>query len=67
MSGEGATFLTSLQNPRVKGLIRLRDRRERDETGMFIIEGYRELLRAVDAGHPVDSLYVCPQLFLGIQ
>ena len=65
MDGDSHTLLTSLQNPRVKGLIRLRDRRERDETGLFIIEGYRELLRAVDAGHPIDTLYVCPQLFLG--
>lgn len=65
MTGDESTILTSLQNPRVKGLIRLRDRRERDETGLFIIEGYRELLRAVDAGHPVDTLYTCPKLFLG--
>lgn len=57
--------LTSLQNPRVKALVRLRDRRERDETGLFIIEGYRELLRAVDAGQPIESLYICSELFLG--
>lgn len=45
--------------------MRLRDRRERDETGLFLIEGYRELLRAVDAGHPIQELYTCPSLFLG--
>ena len=65
MSNDAAAHLTSLQNPCVKGVIRLRDRRERDDTGMFIIEGYRELLRAVDAGHAIDTLYICPQLFLG--
>lgn len=57
--------LTSLQNPRVKQLVRLRDRRERDETQTFLIEGYRELLRAVDAHQPLEALYLCPELFLG--
>lgn len=57
--------LSSLQNARVKQLVKLRDRSERDETGLFIIEGYRELLRAVDGRYPIESLYVCPGLFLG--
>lgn len=65
MTIDDPMVLTSLQNPRVKALIKLRDRRERDETGSFLIEGYRELLRAVDAGHPVEALYVCRKLFLG--
>lgn len=59
------TLISSLQNPKVKQLVKLRDRPERDETGQFIIEGYRELLRALDAGHPFDSLFICPSLFLG--
>jgi hypothetical protein len=28
----------------------LRNRRERDRSGLFLIEGYRELSRAADAG-----------------
>lgn len=57
--------LTSLQNPQVKQLVRLRDRTEREETDLFLIEGYRELLRAADAGFPIQKLYICPELFLG--
>ncbi len=57
--------ITSLQNPRIKEAVRLRDRRERDETGSFLIEGYRELKRAVDAGRKVHCLFYCPELFLG--
>lgn len=57
--------LTSLQNPLVKQVIHLRDRHERDKTGMFLIEGYREILRASDAGWKLDQLLVCPELFLG--
>lgn len=57
--------LTSLQNPRVKQVVHLRDRSERDKTASFIIEGYRELLRAVDAGQSIESVFICPSLFLG--
>jgi TrmH family RNA methyltransferase len=57
--------VTSLQNPRVKDAVRLRDRRDRDKSNLFLIEGYRELLRAVDAGFAIDMLFICPDLFLG--
>lgn len=57
--------LSSVHNPRIKQLIKLRDRSERDHTGLFLIEGYRELLRAIDAKHPVEALFICPSLFLG--
>lgn len=45
--------------------MKLRDRRARDKTGEFLIEGYRELLAAVDNGWEVRSLFYCPKLFLG--
>lgn len=57
--------ITSLQNPRIKEAVRLRDRRSRDETGLFLIEGYRELKRAVDAGRKITTVFYCPDLFLG--
>ncbi len=59
-------LITSSQNPRVKALVRLRDRRDRDREGKFLIEGYRELLRAAQAGYPITELYVCPPLFQGV-
>jgi TrmH family RNA methyltransferase len=31
--------ITSLQNPRVKQLVKLRDRRDRDDAGLFLVEG----------------------------
>ncbi len=57
--------ITSLSNPRIKELLRLRQRRQRDRTGTFLIEGYRELTRALTAGVELADLYVCPDLFLG--
>ena len=37
--------ITSAANPKLKQTIALRDRRSRDETGLFLIEGYREVSR----------------------
>ncbi len=58
-------LITSLQNPKIKAVVKLRERQERDSAHAFLIEGFRELLRAVDAGWMVDTLYYCPELFLG--
>jgi TrmH family RNA methyltransferase len=57
--------ITSGQNPLVKQIIGLRDRRQRDKSGLFLIEGYRELLRAVEAGRDIAELLFCEELFLG--
>lgn len=57
--------ITSPANPRIKRLVRLRERRERDESGRFLIEGYRELRRALSGGVEVEELYCCPALYLG--
>jgi RNA methyltransferase, TrmH family len=57
--------ITSAQNPKVKEILHLRDKRDRDQTGNFLIEGYREILRAKDAGWKISQLMICPDLFLG--
>ena len=57
--------IRSLQNNKVKLAVSLRDRRSRDITGQFLIEGYREILRAVDAGRVIEYLFICPEFFLG--
>ncbi len=57
--------ISSLDNPKIKELVALREKRCRDKTERFLIEGYRELLRAHDGGVPIEQLYICPELFLG--
>ncbi|MBN2114653.1 MAG: RNA methyltransferase [Acidimicrobiia bacterium] len=57
--------ITSTANPRLKALVRLRDRRDRDRSGLFLIEGYRELRRAVEAAVPLTEVWCCPALYLG--
>ena len=51
--------ISSLTNPRVKAAVRLRDRREREATGLTIVDGVRELSRALDAGIEVVEAFVC--------
>lgn len=55
--------LTSLQNPRVKHVVRLRDRQGRDEAGELLIEGTRALRRALDCGYRPHTVYFCADLF----
>lgn len=57
--------ITSLQNPRVKRLVRLRERRARDEEGRFLVEGYREVRRALEKGVRPEEVYFSPDWFLG--
>jgi TrmH family RNA methyltransferase len=54
--------ITSLTNPRVKAAVRLRDRRAREATGLTIVDGAREILRALDAGVRVETAFVCEDL-----
>ncbi|HLY15168.1 MAG TPA: RNA methyltransferase, partial [Candidatus Limnocylindrales bacterium] len=57
MSGEE---ITSSANPRVKAAVALRDRKERDATGLTLVDGAREIGRAIAAGIDVVELFVAP-------
>jgi TrmH family RNA methyltransferase len=57
--------ITSLQNPKVKSAVKLNDRKTRNETGLFLIEGYRELKMALDSDVCIQVLFICSKLFLG--
>jgi len=49
----------------VKQLVKLRDRRPRDEARVFLVEGYREIRRALEKDVQLQELYYCPDWFLG--
>jgi TrmH family RNA methyltransferase len=57
--------ISSLQNPRVKAVVGLRQRSDRDAHDEMIIEGYRELKRALDNRHFPKAIFHCPTLFMG--
>ena len=55
--------ITSLQNPRVKHLVRLRDeKRQRREDGLMLVEGYDEIQLALSAGHKPRTILSAPEL-----
>jgi len=57
--------IASPSNPRIKAAARLRDRRRRAETGLTLVDGARELRRALDAGADVVEAFVCEPRLAG--
>lgn len=49
--------LESPKNPRIRDARRLRERRERERTGRFLVEGRRELARAVARGLAAEVVF----------
>ena len=54
--------ITSLQNPRIKAAAKLRNREDRETQKRIIIDGTREISRALDAQIEFLELFVCNQL-----
>ncbi len=54
--------ISSPSNPRVRAAAALRDRRARDRTGRILIDGARELIRALDAGVELETLFAAEPL-----
>ena len=66
MTSPTPPLLTSSRQPARQGGARaLRDRRERDRTGLTLIDGAREVRRALDAGVEVVEAFVCEPLLAG--
>lgn len=55
-------MIDSPQNPRIQAALALRDRRERLDSGQTIVDGARECLRAIEAGVPVVTAFICRTL-----
>lgn len=54
--------LTSVNNPRIRNIIALQKPRERREQGVFVIEGIKEIEKALLARYELTSLFYCPGL-----
>jgi len=55
-------LITSLQNPHVKNAVKLRDRRHREKQGRILIDGARELERAMAGGVRLVEVFACDPL-----
>lgn len=49
--------ITSRQNERIKAVVRLRQKKYRDKTGLFLIDGLKLFLEAFHSGAAIDSLF----------
>jgi TrmH family RNA methyltransferase len=55
--------ITSLQNPKVKYIVKLReDRRQRQRDGLMLVEGLDEISLAIAAGHSPQTILTAPEL-----
>ncbi len=54
--------ITSVHNPQVKRLLKLRDRRGRETEGQMLIEGGEEVALALEAGVALNATWLCPTL-----
>lgn len=55
--------ITSLQNPRIKHIVKLRqDKRQRQRDGLMLVEGVEELTLALQAGLTPQTIFTAPEL-----
>ena len=54
--------ITSFQNPRLKLIKKLRDKKGREQESRFVIDDQRDLERALERGYRVDYVFYCPEL-----
>ena len=55
--------ISSLQNPLIKQILLLQDKsRERKKSGLFIIEGQREIELAIKGGYSIKTILYCSEI-----
>ena len=54
--------ISSRQNPQIKQARRLRERKAREQTGLFLVEGIRHVGEAIQAHYPLVHLFYAPDL-----
>lgn len=57
-----STRISSLQNNRMKNVVKLRRRRNRDAQRRTVVEGAREIRRALESGLAPQTAFYCPEL-----
>lgn len=55
-------MITSKSNPKIKNIVKLQKSSERREQNRIIIEGRREIERAVACGFIIDTLLICNEI-----
>ncbi len=56
-------MITSKTNPRIKNIVKLAKASERKQQNLFVVEGFREIDRAIASGYTLKELFFCSELF----
>ncbi|WP_420319843.1 TrmH family RNA methyltransferase [Flagellimonas sp.] len=58
-----AKLISSTQNPLIKKIVLLKEKsRERKKTGLFVVEGQREVELALKGGYSIDTILYCTEI-----
>ncbi len=60
--GKAPDLIESARNRRIQGILRLHNRRFRDKERRFLVEGAREISRAIQAGHNPIEIFFCSKV-----
>ena len=55
-------MITSKANPKIKNVVKLQKASERRDQNRIIIEGRREIERAILCGFIIDTLFICNEI-----
>lgn len=61
-TGTEQTVISSTQNRHVKLIRSLRSRKEREQSGLFFVEGIRQVAEAIQSGAGIEALVMAPEL-----
>jgi RNA methyltransferase, TrmH family len=56
-----AFFIDSIDNPKIKNILKLQKPHERKKQGVVLVEGYKEVLAALKAGLTLVEIYYCAE------
>lgn len=55
--------ITSASNPKIRRLLLLQAKAsERKESGLFVVEGRREIEHCLNSGYKADTVFLCPEI-----
>jgi TrmH family RNA methyltransferase len=61
---QAVKYIASPQNASVKKMMQLKEKKkDRAQTGTFVLEGQRELEMAINGGYNIDSIFFYPEFF----
>src|SRR6188768_550644 len=55
-------LITSTQNPKIKSLLLLEKPRERKKQSVFVVEGKKEVMYALEAGYQFQNIFFCEEI-----